>query len=117
MPSVVVRPFRREDREQLTRLVNAHVGAVLPGVSVSVNTVMSQLEREPHEPVVDPWVVERRTLVALEKDAVAAGALVHHYGADASVGDYYRDAAEIRWLVCRPGAPEVGTRSSPPAST
>ncbi|HEX8929440.1 MAG TPA: N-acetyltransferase, partial [Actinomycetota bacterium] len=52
MSSVEVRPFRRSDREQLTALVNAHVQAV---VSVSVNTVMSQLERDPGEFIVDPW--------------------------------------------------------------
>jgi hypothetical protein len=34
VPSVEVRPFRRDDRDQLTELVNAHIGAVLPGVSV-----------------------------------------------------------------------------------
>ena len=44
--SIEVRPFRREDREQLTALVNAHVGAVVPGGSVSVSRVLSQLERE-----------------------------------------------------------------------
>jgi hypothetical protein len=43
---VQVRPFRRPDREQLTSLVNAHIQAVVPGVSVSVNTVLSQLERD-----------------------------------------------------------------------
>ena len=43
MSTVCVRPFRRADREQLTVLVNARVQAVTPGVSVSVNTVMSQL--------------------------------------------------------------------------
>ena len=64
MPSIQIRPFQRADREQLTALVNAHVGAVVPGVSVSVNTLLSQLEREPDESIVDPWVVERRTLVA-----------------------------------------------------
>jgi hypothetical protein len=31
---------------------------------VSVNTLMNQLEREPGEMVVDPWVIERATLVA-----------------------------------------------------
>jgi hypothetical protein len=41
MSTVCVRPFRRADREQLTALVNAHIQAVVPGVSVSVNTVMS----------------------------------------------------------------------------
>ena len=30
MSSVQVRPFRRDDRDQLTRLVNAHAEAVVP---------------------------------------------------------------------------------------
>jgi hypothetical protein len=46
MPDIQVRPFSRADRDQLTALVNAHIQAVVPGVSVSVNTVMSQLERD-----------------------------------------------------------------------
>src|SRR5512132_1002957 len=65
VPSIEVRPFKRPDREQLTALVNAHIEAVLPGVSVSVNAVLSQLEREPEEAIVDPWAVERTTLVAV----------------------------------------------------
>jgi hypothetical protein len=40
-----VRPFRRGDRDQPTRLVNAHAQAVVPGMSASVNTVLSSLER------------------------------------------------------------------------
>ncbi len=47
MPVIEVRPFRRSDREQLTDLVNAHAGAVIPRMSVSVSTVLAQLEREP----------------------------------------------------------------------
>jgi hypothetical protein len=53
MPAIEVRPFRRADREQVTALVNAHIETVPPGVSVSVNAVMSSLEREPDEYVVD----------------------------------------------------------------
>jgi GNAT superfamily N-acetyltransferase len=102
--SIQVRPFQRSDREQLTALVNAHVGAVVPGVSVSVNVLMSQLEREPEETVVDPWVVERRTLVAVERDAVVAGAHLLRYASDDRVSESYRDAAEIRWLVFTPAA-------------
>ena len=63
MSSVRVRPFRRSDRDQLTQLVNAHAGAVVPGMSVSVNTVLSSLERRPGEFIEDPWVSERVTLV------------------------------------------------------
>src|SRR5262249_49955593 len=73
--SVEIRPSRRDDREQLTGLVNAHVRAVVPAIALSVNTVMSQLEREPGEPIVDPCVRQRLTLVAIEHDAVGAGAL------------------------------------------
>jgi GNAT superfamily N-acetyltransferase len=105
--SIQIRPFQRSDREQLTALVNAHIGAVVPGVSVSVNVLMSQLEREPDEGIVDPWVIERRTLVALEREAVVAGAHLLRYGADDRVGDSYRDAAEIRWLVFSPAATEA----------
>jgi GNAT superfamily N-acetyltransferase len=102
-----IRPFRRPDREQLTALVNAHVAAVAPGVGVSVNTVLGQLEREPGETIVDPWVIERRTLVAVERDAVVAAAHLLRYGSDDSVGPSYRDAAEIRWLVARPEQTEA----------
>lgn len=98
--SVEVRSFKQHDREQPTELVNAHVAAVVPGVSVSVNAVMSQLERESSEFIVDPWVIERRTLVAVERDAIVAGAHLLRYGPEDRVGDSYRNAGEVRWLVC-----------------
>jgi hypothetical protein len=74
MPAIQVRPFRRADREQLTALVNAHIQAVVPGVAVSVNTVLSQLERNPGEFIVDPRVAERATLVAEQRGRVVAAA-------------------------------------------
>jgi hypothetical protein len=46
---VAVRPFERRDRDQLTSLVNLHVAAVIPGVVLSVNAVLSQLEHEPYK--------------------------------------------------------------------
>jgi GNAT superfamily N-acetyltransferase len=102
MPSTLIRPFERRDREQVTELVNAHIGAVLPGVSVSVNAVMSQLEREPGEIIVDPWVHERATLVALQRERVVAAAHILRYASDERVGKHYRNSGEIRWLVCGP---------------
>ena len=86
----------------------SRVGAVLPGVSVSVNAVMRQLEREPGEIIVDPWVVERRALVAVEREAVVAGTLLLRYAGDDRVSDSYRDSGEIRWLVCRRDADAAG---------
>lgn len=103
--TIEVRPFRRDDREQVTALVNAHVQAVVPGVSLSVNAVMSQLEREPGEFILDPWVAERSTLVAVERERVVAAAHLHRYGSDERVGESYRDAGEIKWLLCWRDAP------------
>src|SRR5919202_705326 len=105
MPQVEVRPFRRSDREQVTRLVNAHAAAVVPGVVASVNTVLSQLEREPGEFVVDPWVLERRALVGEQGGSVAAAALLLRYRDDPDVGPAFRGVAEIRWLLFWPMAP------------
>ena len=104
MSAVQVRPFRRADREQLTALVNAHIQAVVPGVTVSVNTVLSQLERDPGEFIVDPWVAERATLVAEQRRRVVAAAHLLRYGAGEDVGPAYRDSAEINWLLFWPEA-------------
>ncbi len=60
MPPIRIRPFQRSDREQLTGLVNAHVGAVVAGLSISVSALMNQLEREPEEGIVDPGSVSSR---------------------------------------------------------
>jgi GNAT superfamily N-acetyltransferase len=99
MSSVQVRPFRRNDRDQLTKLVNAHADAVVPGMSVSVNTVVSSLERRPDEFIVDPWVAERVTLVAEQQSRVAAAAHLLRYFPDERSGLAARDAGEISWLL------------------
>jgi GNAT superfamily N-acetyltransferase len=104
MSEVEVRPFRRADREQLTALVNAHIQAVVPGVSVSVNTVLSQLERDPGEFIVDPWVAERMTLVAEQRRRVVAAAHLRRYGAGEDVGEAMRCAGGIGWLLYWPEA-------------
>src|SRR5215470_4530074 len=105
MSDVQVRPFRRSDRDQLTKLVNAHAEAVVPGMSVSVNTVLGSLERQPGEFIVDPWVSERVTLVAEQRSRVAAAAHLLRYYPDDRAGPAYRDAGEIRWLLYWPAAP------------
>jgi GNAT superfamily N-acetyltransferase len=103
--SVEVRPFRRPDRDQLTSLTNAHVAAVLPGFSLSVNTVLSQLEREPGEFIVDPWVIERVTLVAEQRHRIVGAAHLVRYDTTDAVGDGFRDAGELRWFLFWPDAP------------
>ena len=72
MPTTHIRPFTRADRIGLTGLVNAHLAAVMPGASVSVQSLLSHLESEPGEFIVDRWVTERRTLVADQDGRIVA---------------------------------------------
>ncbi|WP_232660382.1 GNAT family N-acetyltransferase [Pseudonocardia sp. TRM90224] len=102
MPPIEIRPFRRSDRDQLTALVNAHIDAVLPGVSVSPNAVLGQLERSPDEPIVGPWIVARETLVALRDGVLAAAVHLVRYGDDNRVGADMRGTGELTWLLFRP---------------
>ncbi|SEF57425.1 Acetyltransferase (GNAT) family protein [Thermomonospora echinospora] len=108
MSSVQIRPFVRADRDQLAALVNMHVAAVVPGMSASVQTVLDHLEREPGEFIVDPWVTERVTLVAVRRSRIVAAAHLLRYGAEGKVDETYRGAGEIRWLLCWPDSPDAG---------
>ncbi|MEO3975052.1 N-acetyltransferase [Streptomyces sp. CAU 1734] len=100
--SLSVRPFHREDRDQLTDLVNAHTAAVVPGAAVSVNTVLTSLERRPEEYIIDPWVAERVTLVAEERRRIVAAAHLLRYRNDPDVGEDYRDTGHIAWFLHTP---------------
>ena len=105
MSAIEVRPFRRPDRDQLAALVNAHAAAVVPGAGVSVATVLSHLERQPGETIVDPWVAERVTLVAEQHHTVVAAAHLLRYFADERAGTSYRGSGDIHWLLFWPVAP------------
>jgi len=105
MSSVEVRPFRRADRDQLADLVNAHAEAVVPGMGTSVAALLASLERRPGEPITDPWVRERVTLVAEQRHRVVGAAHLLRYFADERAGQAYRGLGEISWLVFWPEAP------------
>ncbi|WP_328498090.1 N-acetyltransferase [Streptomyces sp. NBC_00414] len=111
MSAPQVRPFHRDDRDQLTELVNTHVAAVVPGLSLSVNTVLSAMTRQPDEFITDAWVAERATLVAEQHGHVVAAAHLLRHRADPEVGEAYRNAGSIDWFVCHPPAsfrPDTG---------
>lgn len=85
--------------------MNAHAAAVIPGMGVSVSTILNDLERQPGEFIVDPWVSERVTLVAEQRGRVAAAAHLLRFSADDHTGETYRGAGEIHWLLFWPEAP------------
>jgi GNAT superfamily N-acetyltransferase len=66
---------------------------------------MGQLEGEPSEFIVDPWVVDRATLVAEQRGRVVAAAHLLRYADEDRVSDSYRDAGSIRWFLYWPEAP------------
>ena len=103
-----VRPFVRSDRDGLASLANRHIAAVLPGGAVPIALLLSQLERDAHEPVVDPWVVDRHTIVAISRDRLVAAAYLKRYGSEGRVSESYRDFAEIDWLIFDPGEADAG---------
>ncbi len=103
-----VRPFARHDRDGLTFLANRHVAAVLPGGAIPVAGFLSQLERDIHEYIVDPWVVDRHTIVGVERDRLVAAAHLKRYGTDERVSSNYHDAAEINWFISDPQETDTG---------
>jgi GNAT superfamily N-acetyltransferase len=103
-----VRPFARRDREQLARLVNAHVAVVLPGAYVPPATMLNDLEHPLGEFVIGPWVTELATFVAIERDRVVAAAHLRRYGDDGRVSASYRNVGEIVWLLCWPDQTDAG---------
>ena len=102
---ILVRPFRRRDRDQLADLVNGHAAVVIPGLGISVSALLNELERQPGEFLIDPWVSERVTLVAEQRDRIGAAAHLLRYACDERVGAAYSGSGVIRWLLFWPEAP------------
>jgi GNAT superfamily N-acetyltransferase len=97
-------PLAPDHLDQLTGLVNAHLDAVVPGFALPAAYLAQRLTRDPGEAIVDPWVLRRRTLVAVERDRVVAAAHLLRYGATADVGPAFRDVGEVAWLLAWPSA-------------
>ena len=92
----------------LQRLVNWHLSAVFPGWSLPAAHIAAHLVRNPRQPVLDPWIAERRTLCAMEPRGVVAAAHLVRYRATEDVTDDYRGAGEISWALADPRRPAAG---------
>jgi GNAT superfamily N-acetyltransferase len=104
----VIRPFARPDRDQLLSLANHHIACVLPGGSIPASALLAQMERDRGEYIIDPWVIDRHTIVGLAADRIVAAAHLKRYGTDDRVSADYADAGSIDWIVCWPGDEETG---------
>ncbi|WP_430335972.1 N-acetyltransferase family protein [Rhodococcus sp. ACT016] len=97
-----IRSFRRADRQQLTDLVNAHLGAVAPGWAISSAALLASLESDPSQYVTDPWVRDRQTLVAVVNGRIVGALHLRRYGTEPDVSADYRNAGEVAWFVFWP---------------
>ena len=91
-----------EHLPQLQALVNAHLSALAPGWALPESFIASRLERNPGEYVVDPWVVARATLCAIERQRVVAVAHLLRYGDGPEVNAPCRNIGELAWLLAWP---------------
>lgn len=103
-----VRPFSRQDRDQLLSLANHHIATALPGGAIPAAALLAQMERDSGEYVIDPWVLERCTVVGLDRDRVVAAAHLKRYGTDDRVSADYSDAGDIDWIICWPNHLDAG---------
>jgi GNAT superfamily N-acetyltransferase len=99
-----IEQFQPAHLPQVQALVNAHMGALVPGWALPERYIASRLERDPGEYVVDPWVTARMTLCAIERQRVVAVAHLRRYGSAAEVSPAYRNIGELAWLLAWPEA-------------
>ena len=90
----------------LRALIDNHLSTVVPGWAMTDGAVAAHLNRHPGEPVTDPWVTKRATLLVSEGWAVLAAAHLLRYGDGNEVGEHFRGAGEIGWLLSVPGRTE-----------
>jgi len=103
-----VRAFVRQDRDQLLSLANHHITTVLPGGSIPAATLLSAMERDAGEYVIDPW--GHRPTHHRGRGARPGGRAVHlkRYGTAPQVSASYLDAGSIDWIICWPDHIETG---------
>lgn len=105
--TVRVQPHQRPHLEQLQRLINCHLGGVVPGWRLPAGIIAESVGPPRDEAAVDPWVADRRTLCAVEEDTLLGAAHVLRYDTHPGVGAGYRGATELAWLLFWPQADEA----------
>lgn len=101
---------RLEHLPHVTTLVNTHLGAIVPGWAVPQPWLADCLRRNPGEYVVDPWVIARSTMVAIERQRVVAAAHLLRYGSGPEVNPSYHGVVEVDWLLAERDATESSAR-------
>jgi GNAT superfamily N-acetyltransferase len=102
-----IEPFQPLHLPQVQALVNAHLSAMVPGWALPEAYIASKLQRDPGEYVVDPWIIGRTTLCAIQRQRVVGAAHLLRYGSGPEVSLYYQGSGEIDWFVAWPDAKDA----------
>ncbi len=101
---VQIAPLDRSHLPQVMKLVNSHLSTVIPGWSLTPDYFWERLKSNPREAIVDPWVVERKSIVGIVRDRVCAAAHLLRYGDDTR----WKGVGDIAWILFWPGEHEAG---------
>ncbi|MBN2002222.1 MAG: GNAT family N-acetyltransferase [Anaerolineae bacterium] len=94
--------------ENLRVLINAHLDLLFSGWALTAEFIASRLSSCPEQPIMDPWVAERRTLCAFDRGRLVAAAHLLRYADDAVVSHDFRNAGDIAWFLAQPGEEDAG---------
>jgi GNAT superfamily N-acetyltransferase len=104
-----IQPFdENEHLFAVQNIINRHVEAVVPGWTISPHVILQSMQRNHHQPIIDPWVIERKTLCAVHNGRLLAAAHLLRYGDGESVGEWYKNGGDVAWFVAWPDEPEAG---------
>src|SRR6185503_8804910 len=92
-------PVGSEQLPHVQALINAHTSAVVPGWGYPADFIARRLHTNPDQFITDPWVIERETLCAIERNRVMAVAHLLRYGSEPDVGPDYQGVGEVAWLA------------------
>jgi GNAT superfamily N-acetyltransferase len=106
---ITIEPYRPDHLAQIQSLVNVHLGALVSGWAVPEALIASQIQRNPGEYIVDPWVIARTTLCAIEQQRIVAAAHLLRYGTGPEVSQFCHNVGAIDWLFAWPDAGEAAT--------
>jgi GNAT superfamily N-acetyltransferase len=104
---VFIEPLRDTHLFQVQVLINMHLSTLVPGWVLPEAFIASRLHRNPWQYTLDPWVRERATLCALQKQRVVAAAHLLRYGNGPEVSHWYQDVGDLAWFLAWPNAGEV----------
>ncbi len=105
--TVSIEPLQETHLFRVQLLINMHLSTVAPGWGLPETVIAKCLSRNPYQETTDPWVRERVTLCALQKQRVVAAAHLLRYGDGPEVNPYYQNVGDLACSLAWPNAGEA----------